>query len=589
MSKTICVTPAGRLHLEDSPDALPVLAATMTDGLQEAFDASSARGLMCLASRTCDGLLPPALAFWREFARRFFHDLCQLGEGAASQWPELSPPAEEVRAEWAAAAPPLRGLEYLTPELLAALWCELRETVVAVARQHRAGPEAWLHEINPLWHLLGRVTLHLAENKRDPQRPFAFLATYTHKLAAGSRLQHLPLGQALKEYAGAKDQAKLASLLEPVRRAAESGTVVRELLESKALFQPQAWTIPQAYRFLKEVPRLEEAGLVVRVPDWWHARRPPRPQVQVRLGQKRPSAVGLDSMLDFSVGVTLDGEELTDEERRQLLAGSDGLVLLRGRWVEVHGERLQEALQHWRELQQEHADGVGFIEGMRLLSGTPLGTDTMDEMAAAWSRCIAGDWLQETLQALRDPAHVTECQPGRDLQATLRPYQVDGVRWLWFVTRLGLGGCLADDMGLGKTVQVIDLLLQLKRDASAEPRRSAARDAERVQPSLLIVPASLVGNWKSELARFSPTLRVFFAHRSECDAEALDRVAKNPAQELAEYDLVVTTYGLARRGAWLAEVSWRMIVLDEAQAIKNATSRQTRGHQETGARRGGWC
>jgi non-specific serine/threonine protein kinase len=586
MSKTICVTPAGRLPLEDSPDALPVLAAAMGEQLQEAFDTSPAQGLMCLASRTCDGLLPPALAFWRDFARRFFHDLCQLGEDAASKWPDLAPPAEEVRAEWVAAAPPLRGLEYLTPELLAALWCELRETVVAVSRQHPAGPEAWLHEVNPLWHLLGRVTLHLAENKRDPQRPFAFLATYTHKLSAGSRLQHLPLGQALKEYAGAKDQAKLTALLEPVRRAAEGGTLVRELLESKALFQPQAWTIPQAYRFLKEVPRLEEAGLVVRVPDWWHARRPPRPQVQVRLGQKRPSAVGLDSMLDFSVGVTLDGEELTDQERQQLLAGSDGLVLLRGRWVEVNGERLQEALQHWRELQQEHADGVSFIEGMRLLSGATLDPDAADDTAAAWSRCVAGDWLRETLQALRDPARVTECQPGHDLQATLRPYQIDGVRWLWFVTRLGLGGCLADDMGLGKTVQVIDLLLQLKRDSSADPQTvRGPRVAVRVQPSLLIVPASLVGNWKSELARFSPTLRVFFAHRSECDPESLDRVAKNAARELAECDLVVTTYGLARRGAWLADVSWRMIVLDEAQAIKNATSAQTKAIKKLAAPR----
>ena len=95
-------------------------------------------------------------------------------------------------------------------------------------------------------------------------------------------------------------------------------------------------------------------------------------------------------------------------------------------------------------------------------------------------------------------------------------------------------------------------------------------------PSLLIVPASLVGNWKQELAKFAPQLKAFFAHRSECDAETLDRVAKNPTKELAEFDLVVTTYTLARKAEWIAKMTWNLIVLDEAQAIKNASSTQTK-------------
>src|SRR5207249_6739565 len=131
--------------------------------------------------------------------------------------------------------------------------------------------------------------------------------------------------------------------------------------------------------------------------------------------------------------------------------------------------------------------------------------------SASWASITAGDWLRQALERLRNPSQIEGCRPGRDLQATLRHYQIDGVRWLWFMTELGLGACLADDMGLGKTIQVIDLLLQQKR------QQSPAARANRT-PSLLIVPASLIGNWRAELARFSPSLRVFFAHRSETPA-----------------------------------------------------------------------
>src|SRR5207245_10599511 len=92
--------------------------------------------------------------------------------------------------------------------------------------------------------------------------------------------------------------------------------------DDKSLFAPQAWTIGQAYRFLTEARQIEEAGVVVRLPDWWSARRPPRPEVRVQIGTRPASALGLNKLLDFQVGLTLDGETLTDAERRQLLAGN---------------------------------------------------------------------------------------------------------------------------------------------------------------------------------------------------------------------------------------------------------------------------
>jgi non-specific serine/threonine protein kinase len=273
------------------------------------------------------------------------------------------------------------------------------------------------------------------------------------------------------------------------------------MLDSRQIFHPQAWTIAQAHRFLTSVPHMEQAGLVVRVPDWWQVRQTSRPEVRVRIGQHGAGHVGMDSLMDFSIDLALDGEPLTDAERAQILRATDGLALLRGRWVEVDHEKLQQALEHWRALEQQYADGVDFIQGMRMLAGVRLGKDEDDEETAGWTRVTAGDWLADTLRQLRDPSGIVDCEPGRDLNATLLPYQVDGVRWLWFMTRLGLGACLADDMGLGKTIQVIDLLLLLKReDNGRSPGRHNGR-GKPPAPNLLIVPASLVGNWKSEFER----------------------------------------------------------------------------------------
>ena len=601
MSIRICVSPHGRLLCEavtdDASEAAVALSDAAAAAIRLAFEEPSAGGLLLLAGPSVRETLPADFLFWREWARRFFQVVCQLDEERLAEFAKskthdghksmLPPPDDLALAVLIAEAPPMRGLEYLTPDVLKSLWSELAEFVRARGTKTDGGLAAFLREVNPFQHLLGRVTFHLAENKRDEARPFAFLATYSHRMSAKASVQHLPLAQALKQYAGERDQTKLAELLAPVRAAADSSAVVKEWLTSRALFQPQALTIAQAYRFLRDVPVMEQSGLVVRVPNWWQSRKPPRPTVQVKIGDDRATGIGALGLPDFSVDLALDGETLTEKERKQLLAATDGLLLLRGKWVEVNREQLQEALAQWQQLQSEHAGGIDFLQGMRLLAGASIdGGDDSVDVTADWASVSAGNWLSETLAQLREPSGVIGCSPGDGLNATLRPYQADGVRWLWFLSRLGLGACLADDMGLGKTIQVIDLLLRLRGSHVRQnvghlaPPRSGERG---YAPSLLIVPASLVGNWKQELARFAPQLNAFFAHRSECDAEMLDQVAKNPAKELANFDVVVTTYTLARKAGWIANTTWRLVVLDEAQAIKNAGSAQTKAVKKLNA------
>jgi non-specific serine/threonine protein kinase len=247
-----------------------------------------------------------------------------------------------------------------------------------------------------------------------------------------------------------------------------------------------------------------------------------------------------------------------------LLAGGDGLMFFKGNWVEVDRAKLQQVLDYWEGSDSPGQDGsLSLHEGLRLLAGAPADLKSAAAVDPDWSEIVAGPRLGELLSALRNPDGEKGPRLDATLKATLRPYQVDGVAWLHLLTGLGLGACLADDMGLGKTLQVLALL-------SARPRRRG--DA----PSLLVVPASLLGNWRAEAERFAPRLRLQFLHPAETDRDVMARIAAAPAAELSACDLVVTTYGMAHRLEWLGDHQWHLVILDEAQAIKNSGTRQSK-------------
>ena len=282
--------------------------------------------------------------------------------------------------------------------------------------------------------------------------------------------------------------------------------------------------------------------------------------MKASVGARPPSLLGKEALLDFSMEVSLDGERLSASEVRDLLKGADGLQLIRGRWVEVDNKKLSRLLKRFEAMEKAAKAGLPFNEALRLLAGVSL-DDSGDPVDRDWSQLVAGPWLADILQELRQPEGLAQISPGPELKASLRPYQQAGVRWLYLLTRLGLGACLADDMGLGKTMQVLSLLLVLKRE-SAEAR-----------PSLLVAPASLLANWAAEAERFAPDLRLLIAHPSvmpTADLRALD------AARLADIDLVITSFGSLLRQPVLGTIQWRVAVVDEAQAIKNPSAKQTR-------------
>jgi non-specific serine/threonine protein kinase len=345
------------------------------------------------------------------------------------------------------------------------------------------------------------------------------------------------------------------------------------MVDSGEIFHPLRWTPAEAYQLLTDLPRLEAAGVIVRVPGTWRANRPPRPQASAIVGAKPPSGLGTDALLDFRMEVTLDGERLSAVEIEKLLAASDGLHLVRGRWIELDRAKLGRMLDEFRAVENVAKDqGLDFVAAMRLLAGAGVSGDALVETAAPdWSQVIAGPWLAKTLEGLRRPDALERIDPGDALKTTLRPYQQAGVRWLHLLSSLGLGACLADDMGLGKTMQVLALLLVLRHH----------NDERRRRTSVIVAPASLVANWESEVRRFAPSLGTFIAHPSVTPAADLRTL---DAARLSDVDVVITTYGTLVRTSALATIPWDVAVLDEAQAIKNPHAKQTRMVKQLDAR-----
>ena len=570
------VTTGGRVRVWGPPGAEKARKGASVGRIWEAFQQGAGHGVVYLASTELDAALVPSLGFWRMLGEEFLREVCAAlnpMDPCALVLPEAD---SELVDQWVCGAPPMRGGEYLTAELLLDLWKELGAALTERVHAHGGDVLSYLAKCHSSWHAAGRVCLHLAENKGSKEFPFAFIATYARRIEGRSDLQYVPLGRAMEEYAGARNKPRLLALLRPLQRAAEQNEWIAKLVESGDVYHPMAWTAGQAHGFLSNVEPLEKAGLVMRVPEWWKGSARLRPTVAVTVGGKAPSSLGLQAMLDFDVNLTLGGKRLTSAEMTRLLKAGEGLVWIKGRWVEVDAEKLGQVLNHWLDVQELAATGgISFAEAMRLMAGAAV-EGTVDEESSErplWSQVIAGKWLKGALDGLRDPQVQKAIDGHAGLQAELRPYQKTGVQWLLGLHDLGLGGCLADDMGLGKTIQVIGLLSMLAR-------RPRSKEASRARVDLLIVPASLVENWEAELARFAPGLRPLIAHPSRLPSRELKALK---AAEIEAYDLVITTYGTLTRTPWMAKRAWRCVVLDEAQAIKNPSAKQTRAVKKLNA------
>src|SRR6266481_7477483 len=238
------LTPYGRLVVENQDDAPGIDSATSIR-LTEAFARGTGHGLVRLGAAEVGQTLPPVFVWWRDFAARYIGSLCLHASGTKAEDsrapPNVPAPTAAELSSLVLTAPMMAGAEYLTQDVLLALWDEMERAFAASLAAAKVGLQAFLTTLNRAWNLVGRVHFNLAENRRDPDQPFAFMATYTTRLSAQAKVQHVPLGQALREYAGAANRDKLLSLLLPVQRAAEHCVWLKPMIDAGDIFHPLRW------------------------------------------------------------------------------------------------------------------------------------------------------------------------------------------------------------------------------------------------------------------------------------------------------------------------------------------------------------
>jgi len=357
----------------------------------------------------------------------------------------------------------------------------------------------------------------LAEDSRQPMRPpLALRKILTQKVYEPVRFDFLQDVQLLTHH------------------FPQLNEVVRTKGAQKARFDAETFVAI----LLETLPLMQLFGIQVLLPkslqDWV------RPQLSGRLqdtgAEKVGSFLNRDQMLTFDYQVAIGDELIDPQEFRKLVRGVSGLVRIRDRYVLVQAdelEKLQKRLEHPPHLSETDLLKIALAEEYQ---GIPIGI----------SPDVLG-WLR----TLTQPPAVTL---PTGLTAELRPYQQRGYEWLLKNTQLGFGSLLADDMGLGKTLQVITLLLKFREDGRFQKKRG-----------LVVLPTTLLTNWQKELARFAPSLRVLVYHGAK---RQLD---------LTEVDVVLTTYGLVRSDPEsFKKQAWYALVIDEAQAIKNTDTEQTR-------------
>ena len=531
--------------------------AKIHKALDDDFTSSPYAALFQLAFVPDENKLSANLEFWKSFARLYTETLRLSESLEVLREKQIISVEKSVLRDLCNKAPYFQGFEYLNTDCLDYHWSQLNKFFRKEIKKHAGSVESFFLKYSPNVHLVGKIYFHLVEQKSESSS-FAFMATYSIGLNRKKQAQHRPLQYALSEFEN--DQDKLFELLSTVSIASKDSKFLKSLLDSGELFYPLNLSPDESFQFLKEIPLYENAGILCRIPDWWRSGKKSA-SLSISFGDnKQASLLGLDSLIDFQAKIKIGGIELTAAEAEEILKQSEGLAQIKGKWVVVDRDKLSQSLENWEKATDLlNNENIALSDAMRMLMSRQ-GHSFSDILSNDNVEIGIGDWLKNIMNKMQNPKLLKETKITKDFKAELRPYQQEGLNWLTLLDSLQFGACLADDMGLGKTIQVLALF-------------NGLRKKKNYTTSLLVLPASLIHNWASEIGKFAPKIKFIIAHPGG-GKEILDK--NTSPDQISFWDMVITTYGYVKRYQWIQEYQWNYVVLDEAQAIKNAGTAQTK-------------
>jgi SNF2 family DNA or RNA helicase len=317
-----------------------------------------------------------------------------------------------------------------------------------------------------------------------------------------------------------------------------------------------------AHDFLRqEAILLQQAGFGVMLPAWWTgsgANLRLSVSANVRGPKMRANSdLSLDKILQFEWEVSVGDKKMTLDELMALASLKAPLVRIRGQWVELDPEQIRAAADLLSKKNSEKTTARDVIQMALGAKEPPHGLP--------FEGVNATGWIGTVLKQFENREGFSELKPDQAFSGELRPYQERGLSWLGFLSRWGMGACLADDMGLGKTVQTLALIQRY-------------RHSNGNKPVLLVCPTTVVNNWQKEASRFTPDLAVMIHHGAARNRGAAFK------REVAKHALVVSSYGLLHRDVKLFQgLQWSGVILDEAQNIKNPETQQARAARSLNA------
>lgn len=383
--------------------------------------------------------------------------------------------------------------------------------------------------------IVDQLHFFLSDVPDSPEYPFAFLAMVPVKRKNG--IQWLSIAQALKKQ---KNRYYGTSPLERrLDRAGEESEFIKRMIQTRLILQPVRLTDDEALQFMRDIPKLEELGVICMLPEWMN-NKSSKLQFIWSSDEDSMGLINSETLLSYVPEMMYHGQPITEEEAKELLERAEGYQKINNRWVDASHAQLSTLLERFQKL-RESGQSLSTLFAMQKEGADE--EEDVPELEISYE-----DWIMQRC-GLNHPIQPNLLPPGFD--PVLRPYQKQAYSWLDRMEQHQLGVILADDMGLGKTVEILSQIENMRN-----------RNKKKI---LIVVPATLVGNWVAEIHKFAPWMSYTI----------LD--GKNdPSAGQVNSLITLVTYQRCMRSDYVTTVHWDCVILDEAQAIKNPQTQQTK-------------